>query len=97
MKTERCREWREDLGAYALGHLSGEEQARLEAHLDGCPAAGQRPTRSLRSPSDSPTLTPRDSARRQRRHRSWASGLPQRSAPSDARSAGIAACASVWD
>jgi hypothetical protein len=37
MKTERCREWREDLGAYALGHLPDEERARLEAHLDGCP------------------------------------------------------------
>jgi hypothetical protein len=37
MKTERCREWRESLGAYALGHLSGEERARLEAHLEGCP------------------------------------------------------------
>jgi hypothetical protein len=36
MKTESCREWRESLGAYALGHLSAEEQAGLEAHLDGC-------------------------------------------------------------
>jgi hypothetical protein len=37
MKTERCREWREALGAYALGHLADEERASLEAHLDGCP------------------------------------------------------------
>jgi hypothetical protein len=37
MKTERCREWREALGAYALGHLSEGEQAGLEAHLEGCP------------------------------------------------------------
>src|SRR4051795_11191676 len=37
MKTDRCREWRESLGAYALDHLSGEERAGLEAHLDGCP------------------------------------------------------------
>lgn len=37
MKTERCRRWREALGAYALGHLSSEERASLEAHLDGCP------------------------------------------------------------
>ncbi len=37
MKTERCREWREDLGAYALGHLPEEERASLEAHLEGCP------------------------------------------------------------
>jgi anti-sigma factor RsiW len=32
-----CREWRELLGAYALGHLEGDERAGLEAHLDGCP------------------------------------------------------------
>jgi anti-sigma-K factor RskA len=35
MKTER--EWRHSLGAYALGHLSEEEAAALEAHLEGCP------------------------------------------------------------
>ncbi len=38
MKTDNCREWRESLGAYALGHLSDEERASLEAHLEGCPA-----------------------------------------------------------
>jgi hypothetical protein len=37
MKTERCREWREALGAYALGHLPEDEGASLEAHLEGCP------------------------------------------------------------
>jgi len=37
MKSESCREWREALGAYALGHLPEEERASLEAHLDGCP------------------------------------------------------------
>jgi Putative zinc-finger len=37
MRTENCREWRESLGAYALGHLSAAERAGLEAHLDGCP------------------------------------------------------------
>jgi Putative zinc-finger len=37
MKTEGCRDRREALGAYALGHLSGEERASLEAHLEGCP------------------------------------------------------------
>jgi hypothetical protein len=37
MKTEHCREWRESLGAYALGHLSNDERAGLEAHLEGCP------------------------------------------------------------
>jgi hypothetical protein len=38
MKTDNCREWRESLGAYALGHLADEERASLEAHLEGCPA-----------------------------------------------------------
>src|SRR5829696_5959058 len=38
MKTDGCREWRESLGAYALGHLAEEERARLEAHLEGCPS-----------------------------------------------------------
>ena len=38
MKTESCREWRESLGAYALGHLEGEDLTGLEAHLEGCPA-----------------------------------------------------------
>jgi hypothetical protein len=36
MKSESCREWREALGAYALGHLPDEERAGLEAHLEGC-------------------------------------------------------------
>jgi len=38
MRTEACREWRESLGAYALGQLSGDERTGLEAHLEGCPA-----------------------------------------------------------
>jgi anti-sigma factor RsiW len=37
MTTERCREWRESLGALALGQLPEEERAALEAHLEGCP------------------------------------------------------------
>ena len=37
MKAERCREWRESLGAYALGQLPDEERVALEAHLEGCP------------------------------------------------------------
>jgi hypothetical protein len=36
MKTDNCREWREALGAHALGHLEGDELTRLEAHLEGC-------------------------------------------------------------
>ncbi|MGX5657907.1 zf-HC2 domain-containing protein, partial [Geodermatophilus nigrescens] len=30
------RELREQLGAYALGHLTGAERDRVRAHLDGC-------------------------------------------------------------
>jgi hypothetical protein len=38
MKTRKgCREWRELLGAHALGRLEGEERVGLEAHLEGCP------------------------------------------------------------
>jgi hypothetical protein len=37
MRSEACYEWRESLGAYALGQLSQEERTGLEAHLDGCP------------------------------------------------------------
>jgi Putative zinc-finger len=37
MRTESCREWRESLGAYALGQLPDGERAGLEAHLEGCP------------------------------------------------------------
>jgi hypothetical protein len=38
MKTERCREWRESLGAYVLGQLPQGERSGLEAHLEGCAA-----------------------------------------------------------
>ncbi|HWB68604.1 MAG TPA: anti-sigma factor [Solirubrobacterales bacterium] len=38
MKAESCREWRESLGAYALGQLPDEERAAVEAHLEGCPS-----------------------------------------------------------
>ena len=37
MKAERCREWRESLGAYALSQLPEEARIALEAHLEGCP------------------------------------------------------------
>lgn len=36
MTAERCRGWRESLGAYALGQLPDEERTALEAHLEGC-------------------------------------------------------------
>jgi hypothetical protein len=37
MTADHSREWRESLGAYALGHLSDDERAGIEAHLEGCP------------------------------------------------------------
>jgi hypothetical protein len=37
MTADHNREWRESLGAYALGHLPEDERAGLEAHLEGCP------------------------------------------------------------
>lgn len=36
MKTDGCRQWKESLGAYALGHLPAQERIALEAHLEGC-------------------------------------------------------------
>ena len=36
MTTEGCRHWKESLGAYALDHLSADERAGVEAHLEGC-------------------------------------------------------------
>lgn len=38
MRTDACREWREALGAYALGQLAEDERAAVAAHLDGCDA-----------------------------------------------------------
>jgi anti-sigma-K factor RskA len=35
---ESCRQWREQLGAMALGHLPPAEVTAVRAHLDGCPA-----------------------------------------------------------
>jgi hypothetical protein len=37
MKADDCRDWRQALGAYALGQLPAGERAALEAHLEGCP------------------------------------------------------------
>ncbi len=36
MTTEKCREWRESLGAHALSQLQADERTALEAHLEGC-------------------------------------------------------------
>jgi hypothetical protein len=36
-KAEKCRRWRESLGAYALDRLEAGERAGVEAHLEGCP------------------------------------------------------------
>lgn len=38
MKAEGCRDWRQLLGASALGDLADGERAGLEAHLEGCAA-----------------------------------------------------------
>jgi hypothetical protein len=35
MRARRC-EWRESLGAYALGQLPADQRAGLEAHIEGC-------------------------------------------------------------
>jgi Putative zinc-finger/Anti-sigma-K factor rskA len=35
---ESCRQWREQLGAMALGHLTPGEATAVRAHLDGCAA-----------------------------------------------------------
>jgi hypothetical protein len=47
MRTDYCREWRESLGAYSLGHLQGAEREAFEAHLEGCPEC-QTEVESLR-------------------------------------------------
>jgi anti-sigma factor RsiW len=36
MRTESCREWHQLLGAHALGRLTPDERAGLEAHIEGC-------------------------------------------------------------
>jgi hypothetical protein len=36
MTADHGREWRELLGAYALGQLADDERTGLEAHLEGC-------------------------------------------------------------
>jgi Putative zinc-finger len=38
MKTDGCRNWKESLGAFALGQLPQQEKLALEAHLEGCAA-----------------------------------------------------------
>ena len=38
MTAEGCREWRERLGAYVLGHLTEDERAATSAHIEGCAA-----------------------------------------------------------
>jgi hypothetical protein len=38
MTAEACREWRESLGAYVLGHLPEDERAAIRGHIEGCAA-----------------------------------------------------------
>ena len=97
MKAESCREWRESLGAYALGHLPAEERAGLEAHLDGCAECrAELPTpwpwcrACCRTPTRSASAPPRC-----RRPRS-PSGSRRRSAPSDGPGDGATGYASGW-
>ena len=57
MKAEGCREWRERIGALALGQLPEAERFATEAHLDGCPgcraeAEALAPLASLLSRAD---------------------------------------------
>ncbi len=96
MKTERCREWREALGAYALGHLADDERAGLEAHLEGCPACRAEADGAGRGREPAPPRRPRPLRPGARcRRRSWASGSRRRSTPSGARSGAAGACASA--
>ena len=84
MKTDdRCREWRDSLGAYALGHLDAEERAGLEAHLEGCPEC-RAEAESLGGVARLlPLADPaRFDARRRSPPPSSASGSRRRSAPS---------------
>jgi hypothetical protein len=63
LRPEHSREWRESLGAYALGQLAPEERARVEAHLEGCAAcrselASLRATAALLPHADPDRLGP---------------------------------------
>ena len=60
--TDDHRLLRELLGSYALGHLDGDEEASVRAHLDGCPAcrselAEIEPLAAALSEIDAATLT----------------------------------------
>jgi hypothetical protein len=48
MTADGCRQWRERLGALALGHLDEGERAATEAHLQGC-AACREEAEAMRS------------------------------------------------
>jgi hypothetical protein len=37
MTADECRGWREQLGAFVLGHLDRDEHAAVAAHLERCP------------------------------------------------------------
>ena len=63
MRTEKCRLWRERIGALVLGQLDPDEQAATEAHLDGCPecraeAEALAPVAALLLRADPDRLTP---------------------------------------
>jgi anti-sigma factor RsiW len=74
MTAEKCRQWREQIGALVLGQLSEDEDAAMRAHLDGCPecraeAAALAPLGELLALADPTRLDeqpapPRDLGRR---------------------------------
>jgi hypothetical protein len=62
MTADRCREWRERLGAYVLRQLPDDEMAATSAHLDGCAAcraeaASLAPLSALLDRADPSTLS----------------------------------------
>jgi putative zinc finger protein len=63
MRADDCREWRERIGALALGQLPDDERFAVEAHLEGCPACRAEaealaPVASLLRRADPGRLTP---------------------------------------
>ena len=102
MKTDGCREWRESLGAYALGHLAGRgagrrwrrtsraaPSCRAEARVAGARWRGcsATPTRRASSPAPQPAARARASGSRRRSARERRSARRRRAAASAWRSA----------
>jgi anti-sigma factor RsiW len=63
MTVEGCRDWRERIGALALGQIEPGERAATEAHLEACPACRAEaqalaPVAALLSRADPDRLAP---------------------------------------